>query len=97
MLRVLSSRQIEEWSAAYRLDPWGEQPAYWRAGVVASTLANIYKKKGSRPMTPGDFFPAPRVSKRKQTMDQMKAALLGIASWARTKGILVEKKKGEQS
>lgn len=88
---MLTSRQIEGWIAAYRLDPWGEQPAYWRAGVVASVIANVHRKKGSKPLMPSDFLPAPRTRSKKQTSEQMKAALVGIFNWAKKKGLTKEK------
>lgn len=47
-------------------------------------------------MKPSDFFPAPRVRSRSQTQAQIKNALLGIANWARKKGLLAESKKEEQ-
>lgn len=43
----------------YELEPWGEEKADLRAGIIASTVANTARdpKKQQRPFTPADFMP----------------------------------------
>lgn len=55
----MSSTQLAEWMAFYRLEPWGDERADMRAGIVASTIANVNRdaKKRPKPYTPGDFMP----------------------------------------
>ena len=57
MLATMSARQFEEWSAFYFQEPWGDFRADLRAGIVASTLANIHRKPRSPAFTPLDFMP----------------------------------------
>ncbi len=57
MLRAMSARQFEEWAAFYSQEPWGDFRADLRAGIVASTLANIHRKPRAPAFTPLDFMP----------------------------------------
>jgi len=53
----MDSRELAEWMAYYRIEPFGENRADYRAGVISSVLANINKKKGSKAFKPEDFVP----------------------------------------
>lgn len=57
MLRAMSARQFEEWAAFYYQEPWGDFRADLRAGIVASTIANIHRKPRAPAFTPVDFMP----------------------------------------
>jgi hypothetical protein len=59
LLGELSSRQLAEWLAFFRLEPWGEERADLRAGIVASTVANVHRdgKKRRKPYSPEEFMP----------------------------------------
>ena len=57
MLAGMSSRQFEEWATLYSQEPWGDWRADLRAGIVASTLANIHRKPKAPAFTPQDFMP----------------------------------------
>jgi protein required for attachment to host cells len=39
------------------VEPWGEWRADVRAGIIASTLANIHRKSGAKAYTAADFMP----------------------------------------
>lgn len=52
----LSSRELAEWMAYYRIEPWGEERADYRAGTVAATVVNVNRTKG-KPAKPDDFMP----------------------------------------
>lgn len=41
-----------------KLEPFGEERADLRAGIVAATIANAHRRKGSKPFKPSDFMPA---------------------------------------
>lgn len=58
MLARLGWDQFLEWAAFAELEPFGEERADWRAGMVASVIANVNRdpKKG-RPFQPRDFMP----------------------------------------
>jgi hypothetical protein len=53
----LSFRELIEWAAYYRIEPWGEERADLRSGVVAATVANANRGKKQKPFTPTDFMP----------------------------------------
>ena len=57
LLEQITSRQLGEWIAYYRIDPWGEERADLRSGIVSSTMANINRKKGAKAFKPSDFMP----------------------------------------
>lgn len=86
---LLSSRQLAEWQVYYNLEPFGEEPAYWRAGVIASVFGNAFRKKGSRPFKPSDFMPAhPEPEK---TTEEKNQAIIEVF-----KGISESNKKSSQ-
>lgn len=39
------------------LEPIGEVRGDFRAGLIASTIANVNRRKGSRALTPQEFMP----------------------------------------
>jgi hypothetical protein len=57
LLARMPEREFLEWMAFYRIEPWGDERADLRAGVIASTVANVSGtvRKGQRPYRPGDF------------------------------------------
>ena len=57
LLHGIESKELAEWQAYYNLEPWGEERADLRAGIVASTIANVFRGKGSPPKKPKDFMP----------------------------------------
>lgn len=58
MLQQISSQQFAEWQAYTKLEPWGEERGDLRAGIVASTIANVNRStKSTRAFRPQDFMP----------------------------------------
>lgn len=57
LLSRISSRELTEWRAYYGLEPFGEDRADLRAGIVASTMANVFRKSGTKPYKAQDFMP----------------------------------------
>lgn len=55
LLGRASGRELTEWTAYYKLEPFGEERADVRAGVVASVIANVHRGK-NRPFRPTDFM-----------------------------------------
>jgi len=55
MLGRISSHELSEWAAYYREHPFGDERADLRAGVIASTIANVNRAEGQEPYTPSDF------------------------------------------
>lgn len=59
LLARISSRELTEWQAFYRLEPFGEERADLRAGIIASTMANTARdpKQRRKPFEPREFMP----------------------------------------
>jgi len=57
LLDRISSRELSEWMAFFGLEPFGEERADLRAGIVASTVANVNRGKGKRAFKPQEFMP----------------------------------------
>ncbi len=57
--RRMSSRELTEWMAYFEVEPWGEERADLRSGIVASVIANANRdpKKRKQPFAPADFMP----------------------------------------
>jgi hypothetical protein len=53
----LSSAEFTEWQLYDALEGLPDVRADWRAGLIASTLANIHRKPGRPPFQPRDFMP----------------------------------------
>ena len=70
-----NSRQYAEWQAEYQLDPWGDERADLRMGIIACTIANVNRAKG-RTFKPGDFMPEfDKQAKQRQTPEEMAAVM----------------------
>ena len=54
---TLTVREFMEWRWYDALEGLPDRRADWRAGMIASTLANVHRKKGAKPFTPRDFMP----------------------------------------
>lgn len=79
MLRAMPATLLTEWIAYYTLEPFGEERADLRAGVLASLLANIHRdpKRQRNPFEPGDFFTSLEGTKTpawKRIFDRMRTA-----------------------
>jgi len=75
LLARIDSRELTEWMAYYSLEPWGTEPEDLRAGIIASTIANVNRdqKKQRKPFTPKDFMPVwDRPPKQEQTPEEQR-------------------------
>ena len=91
MMNEMSGEQFMAWVAYAELEPFGEERADLRSGIVASVIANVNRdpKKG-KAYSPSDFIPkfgaekkvAPTtdVAKWKSFRDGMKAGLVPLES-----------------
>lgn len=59
LLARISSRELTEWMAYAQVEPFGEERGDLRAGIVASTIANVNRdtKKRRKPFEPEEFMP----------------------------------------
>lgn len=88
MLRALDSRQIAGWMAYFSVEPFGEHAAYWRAGVIAATIANVNRGKSQRALKPEDFMPPePKPKREAQTTEEMKVVLQRAYNAAKRRGL----------
>ena len=85
LLARMDSRELAEWQAYYRLEPFGQERADLRAGIVASTLANIHRDPKRKAFAPEDFMPrfeGPEADRgprsRPQPWQEIKADLLAL-------------------
>lgn len=55
----MTSAEIAEWMAYAQLEPFGEERADLRAGIIASTIANVHRdpKQRKKPYTAEEFMP----------------------------------------
>lgn len=56
LLARVSSRELSEWRAYDTLEPIGERRGDYRAALVASTMANLWRGKNTRAAEIRDFL-----------------------------------------
>ena len=76
LLGAITSRQFAEWQAFYALDPFGDQRADLRAGIVCATMSNRWRGKNENPKEPLDFMPFRQ--EPEQTPEDMRRTLRGL-------------------
>ena len=74
LLDRCDSRELSEWAAFWRAEPWGDMRADLRAGIISSTVANVMSGKKGRSVTPADFMPFQ--DKTEQTAEDMQSRIL---------------------
>ncbi len=73
LIRDTPSECFEEWKAAFRVEPWGED---WKmAGTIAAAAVNPHIKKQ---MSSADFIPKYRTAIAAQSIEEMEVALMGL-------------------
>ena len=72
MLDEMSSDELTEWAAFYRLDPWGEQRADLRQAMTTAATVNVHCGKG-KGVKAQDFMPY--TQKAAQTPEQIIEAM----------------------
>lgn len=56
----MTSKQLSEWMAFYRLEPFGFEAQVYGHAITSSVVANTNRKKGRKAFTPLDFMPKER-------------------------------------
>ena len=82
LLQELDSYQIAEWMAYAQLEPFGEQEAFWRSGMTASTIANVNRGKNTKAFKPEDFMPK---IKQKQSTEEIKEVMMTLVDKGKKK------------
>ncbi len=82
-MNEIDSRELTEWAAYFSLEPWGTEVDDWRAGMVASTIANVNRdpKKRRKPYEPKDFIPHRLALPAKEQSAEEQARVMRM--WAR--------------
>ena len=68
MSEELSEQELGEWIAFYGIEPFGEERADLRAGIVSSTIANVNRGKRGKATKPTDFMPFLKADSERQRM-----------------------------
>ena len=82
LLARVSSRELSEWMAYAKIEPFGEVRADLRAGIIASTVANTARdpKKRRRPFQPREFMPRFERQRQQTWEDQLRyVEMLNVA------------------
>lgn len=80
----MTARQLFEWMAFYRVDPFGDQRGDLQASIVASTIANTFRGKNQNPIEPMKFMPFADV--QEQTPEEIQRTLRTILGQVITDG-----------
>lgn len=66
--------------AFWKLEPWGDMRADLRAGIVAATIANAFRAKGHKAISPWEMMPKFGAEKKpRQSIENQKAAFKAFA------------------
>lgn len=86
LYQEIDSAELTEWQAYHNLEPWGEQKADARTGIIASTIANVNRGKNTKAFSYEDFILKSRLElehearqKKKQSSKQITSVLMGTA------------------
>jgi len=71
--KIMSIQDIREAMAYQKIEPWGEWKDDYRAGMLASTYANVHIGSRKKMFKPSDFIPDWSGNRKKPTLvDQIK-------------------------
>ena len=80
MFRELTSEEIAEWMAFYKLEPFGHKVEWMRAAMIAQVIANSNRGKRGKRFKLEDFMPDdPKPKQGPQTVAEQLEALKKIA------------------
>lgn len=69
LLERISSRELTEWMQFAKVEPFGSEASYIGHAITAQTVANVNRKKGSKPFKLRDFMP--QFEREEQSVGQM--------------------------
>jgi hypothetical protein len=76
MLAAMPQRVYREWMVYAEMEPWDQQRADWRAAMIASTMANLWRGKKGRRRKLKDFLPVFKRSPGRPRTKQQAANLM---------------------
>lgn len=77
MLRQMDSAELTDWMAYWRVEPFGEERADLRSGIVSSVIASCMSASKKK-YKPSDFMPD-FGAKKKQTVEQMRVLIKQVS------------------
>lgn len=72
--RLCTAREFAQWIAYHGMEPWGEERADLRAGIIAATIANV-NRGGGKAASPHDFMPDFDPQPKVQSLEEQKAVM----------------------
>ena len=57
LLNRISSHELTEWMVYGQIEPFGQETQYFGPAITSSILANVNRKKGTKPAKVDDFMP----------------------------------------
>lgn len=87
----MSVDEFEDWVAYNSLNQIGELRGDLRAAIIAETIANCNRAKGTRPYRRDEFMPFLQAEKEPQTDEEIATSVM---QWAMVmNGLMARKKK----
>lgn len=85
LLSRIDSDELTSWQLYAELEPFGEERADLRAGIIAAVIANANRdqKKRREPFTPRDFMPCLNAETRREPSNAERLRKLAAALGAR--------------
>lgn len=85
LLARIDSEELTSWQLYAELEPFGEERADLRAGIIAAVIANANRdpKKRREPFTPRDFMPCLNAEARREPSNAERLRKLAAALGAR--------------
>jgi len=78
LLDTFSSRELTEWMIFYETEPFGFEVEMLGFAIVASTIVNVMRKKGTKVAKPEDFIPKSKERGLKETLGFVSAINEGL-------------------
>lgn len=73
--QLISAEEFAEWVAFFTAEPWGEERADLRSGIIAATVANCHAQ-GRKQFHAEDFMPTFGKPKRRQAIEEMQSRMM---------------------
>jgi len=83
MLACMTAKELRDWEAYYQVEPFGDQRADLRNGILCSLTDACHRTKG-QPRPPSAYMPFVKASEKRQSIKDQKAIFARAqAAWNR--------------